>query len=554
MLSAFCVTFAFSSSFYLLTFVWAACSIVIFGNMSTFPIPQNNKPKKKNTYRSELEDINQAFGKIAPQAVDVEEAVLGALMLEKDACSLVTDILTTDTFYKNEHQIIYSAIFRLFQNSQPIDIITVVNELRKTGELEIVGGAKYITQLTQRVASTANLETHARILNQKFIQRSLIASSSELIKDAYDDASDAFELLDKAERNLFTIASGTIKKNFAKMSDLIAEAKTVIEEASKQTDGLSGVPSGFDELDRMTAGWQKSDLIILAARPGMGKTAFVLSIGRNASVEYKKPVAIFSLEMSAVQLVTRLISAETELSGEKLKKGKLEQYEWHQLNSKIRELAEAPIYIDDTPSLSIFELRAKARRLKNNHDIQMIIIDYLQLMTVGGEVSRNGNREQEISTISRALKGLAKELQVPVIALSQLSREVEKRAVKIPQLSDLRESGAIEQDADMVVFIYRPDYYNLNEDESGNYQENVAEIHIAKHRNGSTGHVQLEFIRDLAKFVNLNKTYAKSTYGSAGLSPNDNFDTEPKEVIVRSKVNNESNDFFDEQSMSAPWE
>jgi replicative DNA helicase len=511
--------------------------------MSTFP-QSNNRSNKKKSYRTELDDINHAFGKIAPQAVDVEEAVIGALMLEKDACSLVTDILTYDTFYKPEHQIIYRAIFKLFQESQPVDIITVVNELRKSGELDEVGGAKIITQLTQRVASTANLETHARILNQKYIQRSLISSSSELIKDAYDEASDAFELLDKAERNLFNIASGTIKKNFARMSDLIAEAKLAIDLASQQQDGLSGVPSGFDELDRMTAGWQKSDLIILAARPGMGKTAFVLSIGRNAAVDFKKPVAIFSLEMSAVQLVTRLIASETELSSEKLKKGKLEQHEWHQLNSKISELSEAPIYIDDTPSLSIFELRAKARRLKNNHDIQMIIIDYLQLMTVGGEISRNGNREQEISTISRALKGLAKELNVPVIALSQLSREVEKRAIKVPQLSDLRESGAIEQDADMVIFIYRPDYYNINEDGEGNPQENIAEIHIAKHRNGSTGNVQLEFIGNLAKFRNIDKVYARSSYNSSGLPANHDFDHAPGEVILGSKMNS---DFYSDQ-------
>jgi len=501
--------------------------------MSNYP----NNSKKKSNYRTEIEDINQAFGKIAPQAIDVEEAVLGALMLEKDACSLVTDILQVDTFYKTEHQIIYASIFKLFQDSNPVDIITVVNELRKMGELETAGGAKYITQLTQRVASTANLETHARILNQKYIQRTLISSSSELIRDAYDDSSDAFELLDKAERNLFKIASGTIKKNFAKMSDLIIEAKAAIVDASKQEDGLSGVPSGFDELDRMTSGWQKSDLIILAARPGMGKTAFVLSMARNAAVQFKQPVVVFSLEMSAVQLVTRLIASETELSAEKLKKGKLEQHEWHQLEAKIRELTEAPLFIDDTPSLSIFELRAKARRLKNSHDISMIIIDYLQLMTVGGDISRNSNREQEISTISRALKGLAKELNVPVIALSQLSREVEKRAIKIPQLSDLRESGAIEQDADMVVFIYRPEYYSLDNDGDGNSVENLAEIHIAKHRNGSTGVVELDFIGHLAKFLNRNKVYAKA-YGSSTLQANTEFDNAGGEVILGSKMNN----------------
>ena len=517
--------------------------------MLNYPNNLGNKGKKKSNYRTEIEDINQAFGKISPQAVDVEEAVLGALMLEKDACSMVTDILQVDTFYKTEHQLIYGAIFKLFQDSKPVDIITVVNELRKLGELETVGGPQYVTQLTQRVASTANLETHARILNQKYIQRTLISTSSELIKDAYDESSDAFELLDKAERNLFNIASGTIKKNFVKMSDLVAEAKSEIQKASQREDGLSGVPSGFDDLDRVTSGWQKSDLIILAARPGMGKTAFVLSIARNAAVQFQQPVAVFSLEMSAVQLVTRLIAAETELSAEKLKKGNLEQHEWHQLDAKIRELTEAPLFIDDTPSLSLFDLRSKARRLKNNHNISMIIIDYLQLMTVGGEVSRGSNREQEISTISRALKGLAKELGVPVIALSQLSREVEKRAIKIPQLSDLRESGAIEQDADMVIFIYRPGYYNINEDSDGNAQENLAEIHIAKHRNGSTDVVELEFTPHLAKFTNRNKTYER-TYGSSGLPANEEFDKAQGEVIVGSKMNS---NFYSNNSEEADF-
>ena len=324
------------------------------------------------------------------------------------------------------------------------------------------------------------------------------------------------------------------------MSDLVTEAKKQIEKAGQQPDGLSGIPSGFAALDRFTAGWQKSDLVILAARPGMGKTAFVLSLARNAAVGFKKPVAVFSLEMSSIQLVMRLISGEAELAGDKLKKGNLEQHEWHQLDSKIRELTEAPLYIDDTPALSIFELRAKARRLKANHDIQMIVIDYLQLMTAGGD-NRGGNREQEISQISRSLKGIAKELEIPVIALSQLSRNVEQRGTsKVPQLSDLRESGAIEQDADMVLFIYRPEYYNITEDEAGQSTAGKAEIHIAKHRNGALGMAPLRYIGHLAKFTDLEENApfnANTASYNGGLKPNPSFDNDAPMVTFGSKMN-----------------
>lgn len=480
-----------------------------------------------------------ALGKLPPQAVDVEEAVLGALMLDKDALSNVIDSLRPETFYKDAHQHIFTAIKELFLASKPVDILTVVQQLKKSGELDLVGGPSYITSLTNRVASTANIEYHTRILNQKQIQRELISVSTKIIRDAYEDSTDALELLDTAEKDLFAVAEGNIKRNFAKMSDLVSEAKKQIETAGKQKDGLSGIPSGFTTVDRFTSGWQKSDLIILAARPGMGKTAFVLSLARNAAVDFNKPVAVFSLEMSSVQLVMRLISGETELSGEKLKKGNLAQHEWHQLDSKIRELTEAPLYIDDTPALSIFELRAKARRLKANHDIQMIVIDYLQLMTAGGE-TKGGNREQEISQISRSLKGIAKELEIPVIALSQLSRNVEQRGSgsKVPQLSDLRESGAIEQDADMVLFIYRPEYYKLYEDESGNSTHGRAEIHIAKHRNGALGMAPLRYIDHLAKFTDLEEHM--STIPS-GMKPSSAFNDEPPNTMtVESKMNAKS--------------
>lgn len=495
--------------------------------------------KKKNIFPNTNPGY-EGLGKLPPQAIDVEEAVLGALMLDKDALSNVIDSLRPETFYKDSHQRIFNAIKALFLASMPVDILTVVQELKKTGELDLAGGPAYITSLTNRIASTANVEFHTRILNQKQIQRELITVSSKIIKDAYDESTDALELLDNAEKDLFAVAEGNIKRNFSKMSDLISEAKKQIEKAGQQKDGLSGIPSGFTTVDRFTSGWQKSDLVILAARPGMGKTAFVLSLARNAAVGFKRPVAIFSLEMSSVQLVMRLISGETELSGDKLKKGNLEQHEWHQLDSKIRELTEAPLFIDDTPALSIFELRAKARRLKANHDIQMIVIDYLQLMTAGGE-NKGGNREQEISQISRSLKGIAKELEIPVIALSQLSRNVEQRGSgsKVPQLSDLRESGAIEQDADMVLFIYRPEYYNLTEDESGQSTHGKAEIHIAKHRNGALGMAPLRYINHLAKFTDLEEHMSMP---SSGLKPNNSFDEEVPTVTVGSKMNSKSDE------------
>lgn len=482
--------------------------------------------------------FDPGLGKLPPQATDVEEAVLGALMLDRDSLANVIDSLHEETFYRTEHQLIFSVIHKLFGDSKPVDLLTVVQELKKRGELDLVGGPQYVTSLTNRVASTANIEYHTRILNQKQIQRELIKVAAEITRDAYEESTDALELLDKAEKNLFAVAEGNIKKNFSKMSDLISEAKKQIEKAGHQQDGLSGVPSGFLRLDRITAGWQRSDLVILAARPGMGKTAFVLSMARNAAVGFNRPVAVFSLEMSSIQLVMRLISSETELSGEKLRKGQLAEHEWHQLDTKIRELTEAPIYIDDTPALSIFELRAKARRLKANHDIQMIIIDYLQLMTAGSD-NRNGNREQEISTISRSLKSIAKELEVPIVALSQLSRNVEQRGgSKVPQLSDLRESGAIEQDADMVLFIYRPEYYNIEQNEDGSSTAGLAEIHIAKHRNGALGVVPLRYINHLARFTDYDGGgLPYHQHSGAGLVPNADFESEPSTIIRGSRMN-----------------
>lgn len=454
------------------------------------------QPPKSNNLSEQF--IEQ--GRVPPQAVDLEEAVLGAMMLEKDAVSAVIDILAPKVFYKESHQKIYAAIQQLFARSEPVDILTVTNELKSQGELEIVGGPYYITMLTSRIASAANVEYHARIILQKHIQRELINISSVIIKEAYEDTTDVFNLLDKAEQNLFLVSETNLRRNFEDMPSLVKQAIEDIEAARDSDSHLRGVPSGFLDLDRITSGWQKSDLIILASRPSMGKTALALSMARNVAVEFSRPVAFFSLEMSAVQLVTRLISSESELRSEKLKQGNLAGHEWQQLTSKIANLVDAKIFIDDTPALSIFELRAKCRRLKQQHDINMVFVDYLQLMSGGGE--SRGNREQEISNISRSLKALAKELDVPVLALSQLSRAVENRPgqSKRPILSDLRESGAIEQDADMVLFIYRPEYYKIDEFEDGSSTHRIAELIISKHRNGPTGEVKLKFIDTFAKF------------------------------------------------------
>ncbi|MFD0793741.1 replicative DNA helicase [Mucilaginibacter litoreus] len=477
------------------------------------------------------------LGKLPPQAVDLEEAVLGALMLEKDALSSVIDVLKPEVFYKDNHQKIFNAIRILFEKTSPVDILTVTAQLRQQGELEMVGGAYYITELTNRVASAANIEYHSRIIIQKFIQRELIRISTDIVSNAYEDTSDVFDLLDKAEKNLFEIAQNNLRRDSRKMDDLMHEALRDIEALKDKKDGLTGVASGFTELDRMTSGWQKSDLVIIAARPAMGKTAFVLSCARNAAVDFAKPVVVFSLEMSSVQLVNRLISGETEIEQEKIRKGSLEEWEWQQIHSKIGRLEQAPLIIDDTPSLNIFEFRAKCRRLKSQHDIQLIIIDYLQLMQGKADGKGGGNREQEIGSISRALKTVAKELNVPVIALSQLSRAVENRpgGSKRPMLSDLRESGSIEQDADMVLFLYRPEYYGLDVDEDNNPTQGVGEVIIAKHRNGETGRVRLKFVGKYVKFQDLETSmdgFPPMGNAFSGLAPSQDFE-KPSNFIIR---------------------
>src|SRR6056297_739807 len=459
--------------------------------------------------------INLERGKIPPQAVDLEEVVIGAMMIDKKGVDEVIDILHPDVFYKDAHRFIYEAIFILFEESQPVDLLTVSSQLRKDQKLEKVGGDFYLVQLTQKVSSSAHIEFHARIILQKYIQRSLIKISNEIIEESYDETTDVFDLLDTAESKLYEVTQGNIKRSSETAQDLVMQAKKKIEEISNKS-GLSGIPSGFEKLDKLTSGWQPSDLVIVAARPGMGKTALTLSMARNISVGQNIPVAFFSLEMSSVQLITRLISSETGLSSEKLRTGNLEKHEWEQLNVKVKGLEKAPLFIDDTPSLSIFDLRAKARRLASQHGIKLIVIDYLQLMTAGGS-QKGGNREQEISTISRNLKALAKELNVPVIALSQLSRAVETRGgSKRPLLSDLRESGAIEQDADIVSFIYRPEYYKIEEwdDEERTPTDGQGEFIVAKHRNGGLENIRLKFVGHLGKFDNLEEFDSPFEYHS----------------------------------------
>jgi len=443
------------------------------------------------------------FGKVPPQANDMEEAVLGAIMLEKEAVITILDILKPESFYREAHQKIFKAVSDLSAREFPVDLYTVTEELRAHQLLDSVGGPVYLTQLTAKVVSAANVDYHARIVAQKHIQRELIRVSTEIQTRSFDDTYDVTELLDYSENELFQIAEGNIKREVSPINLVIKDAIREIEEAGKREDALVGTPSGFTKLDRLTSGWQKAELVIIAARPSMGKTAFALSMARNMAIDHGKYVAIFSCEMSSIQLVNRLIVAETDIPGDKIKNGRLNEEEWKQLDNRIKKLVQAPIFIDDTPAISIFELRAKCRRLKAQHKLDIVIVDYLQLMS-GPENS--GSREQEVSTISRSLKSIAKELNIPILALSQLNRSVEMRGgSKRPMLSDLRESGAIEQDADMVVFIHRQEKFGLQTFEDGSSTKGIAEIILAKNRNGPVDDVRLRFREEKAQFVDIDE-------------------------------------------------
>jgi len=473
-----------------------------------FETGKQSARRSRPTHQSEVTDD---FGKLQPQDLEIEEAVLGALMLEKDAYSNVNDILTPECFYDPSNQKIYAAIQTLGTQGKPIDMLTVTEQLREDKELDNVGGVVRISQLTGRMASAANVEFHARIVAQKYLARELISFSSQIQTLAFDESIDVYDLMQEAEGKLFELSKNTLKRDVVRIDKVVSEAIARINDIANRTDGLSGLQTGYHEIDKITGGWQNSDLIIIAARPAMGKTAFVLSMAKNMALDYNTAVAIFTLEMSNVQLVNRLISNVCSLTGEKIRNGQLDPPEWETLMTRTKDLMSAPLYIDETPSLSIFELRTKARRLVREHGVKVIIIDYLQLMNASG--MKFGSREQEVSTISRSLKQLAKELDIPIIALSQLSRAVETRAAddklgKRPQLSDLRESGAIEQDADIVCFIHRPEYYTKSsEDAAGNDIRGVAEFIIAKHRNGRTDDVRLRFVKSFARFENWDENF-----------------------------------------------
>jgi replicative DNA helicase len=499
-----------------------------------------NSYKRKTKYNKDKEFLSEIGGKIIPQAIDLEQAVLGAIMLEKYAFDSIIDLLNAEVFYTEGHKSIYNAMKTLFDDSQPIDILTVTNQLRKLGELELAGGAAYIARLTRNVASAANITAHTYILREKAIKRELIKFSGETSRDAFEDTADALKLLDRTQQSIFKISELTTKKNYTDVKSAIIQSMEELKKRKEHKDGLTGVPTGFSALDRMTSGWQRSDLVIIAARPSMGKTAFCLSLLRNAAVDFGKPVAIFSLEMSVLQLVDRLISSEAQIDSNKLKTGRVQDWEVEELNRKLSKIKDAKIFIDDTPAISMLELRAKCRRLKSQHKIEMVVIDYLQLMT--GDTSKNmgGNREQEIASISRSLKQMAKELDLPVLALSQLSRAVETRGGdKKPQLSDLRESGAIEQDADMVMFLYRPEYYGITEDAEGKPTQGMGEIIISKHRNGSLGSVTLKFIGAYTKFVDpeVNDEFQSPNSSFGDVNGINEFETGTT-VTFSSKMNN----------------
>lgn len=464
---------------------------------------------KKSTGEVRASDSAAAFaslgGKIPPQALEFEEAVLGAILLDKDAMQNVVEILQPEHFYTEANQRVYSAMQRLNARMAPIDMLTVTEELKKSGELEAVGGRVYIAKLTSRVGAAVNIEYHARIIFQKYLQRSLIHLGGDMITSGYDESKDVEDIMEEAENNLFTLSQGSMKRDVVQVSSTIDEAIEQMKAAAKREDQLSGLASGFHGIDEITLGWQPATMVVIAARPAMGKTAFVLSMARKMAIDHNTPIAMFSLEMSNVELVKRLMTAETEITSEKIKSGRLTVDEWNHFNRSIGRLRNAPIYIDDTPGLSVFDLRSKARVLKKKHDIKCIIIDYLQLMTASA--MKPGSRQEEVSMISRSLKGLAKELNIPVIALSQLNRNVEGRTSeksaidsKRPQLSDLRESGAIEQDADMVCFIHRPEYYGIKDDGRGNSLIGMAQFIIAKHRSGRVDDVLLRFRAELIRF------------------------------------------------------
>ena len=489
----------------------------------------DNRPRNNGNRGNAPIDPNYAH--IQPQAINLEKVVLGALMVDSDAFSMVSEILKPETFYEPRHQKIYEAIRNMNMDERPVDIMTLIDELTKMGEIDRVGGADYLMEISSQVASAAHIEYHARILAQKYMARQLIHYAGDIETQAFDESVDVDELMQHAEGELFQLSQNNMKQDYTQVAPVVKEACDILQRAASNKGGLTGIPTGYSGMDEITSGWQASDLVIIAGRPAMGKTSFALSIAKNVAVDYGVPVGFFSLEMNNVQLVNRLISNVCEITGQKILNGQLDPSDWQKLDKRIGRLAEAPIFVDDTPGLSVFELRTKARRLVREKGVKLIMIDYLQLMNANG--MKFGSRQEEVSTISRSLKGLAKELNIPVLALSQLSRNVENREGlegKRPQLSDLRESGAIEQDADMVLFVHRPEYYHIFQDEKGNDLHGMAQIIIAKHRKGSTGDVLLNFRGEFTRFQDPQEAAA-----SAALGGGDGGE------IIGSRMNGDSN-------------
>lgn len=465
------------------------------------PEQNQNKGTRRTSRRAAQQDI--AYARLQPQDVEAERLVLGALMIDRDAYAIVGEILRVDSFYEQRHSKIYQAVQDLSLKENPVDVVTVTDQLAKNGDLEDIGGPMYIAELSNRVSSSANVEYHARIIARKSLARQMISFAGSIETEAFDETNDIDELMQRAESDLFTISQANMKKDYTQIDPVVRQAIETIQKAAANKSGMTGVPTGYRELDKKTSGWQSSDLIIIAGRPAMGKTSFALSMAKNIACDYQVPIAFFSLEMSNVQLVNRLMSNVCEIAGSRILNGQLQPDEWERLDKRVNDLLGAPLYVDETPGLSVFELRTKARRLVREHGVKIIMIDYLQLMNASG--MRFNSRQEEVAKISQSLKGLAKELDIPIIALSQLNRGVEGRdglEGKRPQLSDLRESGAIEQDADMVMFVHRPEYYHIFEDEKGRDLHGMAQIIIAKHRKGSTGDVLLTFRGEFTRFEN----------------------------------------------------
>jgi replicative DNA helicase len=456
-----------------------------------------------------MNETDLSSHKLPPQNLEAEQSVLGGILIENEAINRVMEILDPDDFYRDAHHKIFNALINLSERDEPADLITLTNELRKIDQLDSIGGASYLASLIDSVPTAANIEYYAKIVKEKSILRKLIQTSTEIITQSYEDRGDVEVFLDEAERAIFDISEKRVRPSFFSIRDVVKESFKTIERLFQKKELVTGVPSGFKELDRMTAGFQPSDLIIIAGRPSMGKTAFCLNVAQYAAVENKIPVAVFSLEMSKEQLVIRMLCSEAHVEGTRLRTGFLNESDWPKLTIAAGNLSEAPIYIDDSAALSVLELRAKARRLKSERGLGMLIIDYLQLMKGRARVE---SRQQEISEISRSLKALAKELNIPVIAVSQLSRKTEERTGNRPQLSDLRESGAIEQDADLILFIYRDEVYNRAED---NPNRGKAEVIIGKQRNGPIGKIEMAFLDKFTTFKELYKGETENIYESS---------------------------------------